>query len=208
MPFALYNNKINQPVTPSRESLTITVPGALDPNRRLYSNILKLAEKIKSINIILLGQKINTNEKSLSIYNKACDLPNVKTFENFIEENEFDEFLGQTDLLFNDIVPIYSGDGYIEKYGQTKDSGVTYLMIRKALPGIINSEYNHDIILKNSTLYFENYNHLEQLIQNLIKHPQLIEDLKINAYHNSLSFTPSSVTASYLKNFYSNITKT
>jgi hypothetical protein len=204
IPFSVYNNKLKDNSV-NNISLRVCIPGMVSQVRRDYFSVLNLLQKnidiyIGKIELDLLGG-IVPEEEGDEIIKQAERLTRngLKVYfykKSLVPIDEFDEQLTKADVILgnmNVIVNKYS------KYGQTKETGTTFTMVRTAKPGILPANYALIDELHSSTLVFNDYPHLDNILKDLIINKDKLSLLKSEALKNSQFFEPI-----YL---YNNITK-
>ena len=66
-------------------------------------------------------------------------------------------------------------------------------MLRAAKPGFLPREYNVSQEFHDCTLFFDSYDHLVALIQEIVDDPQKLEQLKTSAQKLSTSYLPENL---------------
>lgn len=151
--------------------ISIVYPGMVSKIRKNYDFFLKLANDYTECDFILLG-KINYDEGGEDILNKisSMKLKNVYYFDFYIDQKIYNSYMEQADILFSYINIDYNNAGYSEIYGQSKDSGVSYLMLEYCLPLLVNRGFNNFTELEDFTYLYDDYislkNQLEKLLNN------------------------------------------
>lgn len=195
IPFSVYNKNI-QDGSGENKCLRICIPGMVSQIRRDYLSVLELLEndvdlfKAK-IEIDLLGgiveyeegrkiieQALILNSKGVKIYYYDQPLVMISEFDRQLAKADF--ILGNMNVVLNK----YS------KYGKTKETGIPFSMIRAAKPGILPSGYALIDELKSSTLIYNNYAELKDILLSLVGNQEKIVRLKKEAQRNSLLFDP------------------
>ncbi|ACM92277.1 hypothetical protein NAMH_1658 [Nautilia profundicola AmH] len=204
MPFMLNNNMFFHKNTKIKK---IVYPGIISTTRKKYDNFFKLAQRYENIEFVLLGSPSNNpKEKSKEVINKIkkLNLNNVKYFQHYLSDEEYQQELKTASLIFSELRVEFFKEDYEEIYGETKDTGISYLMIKYSLPLIVNIEFKNLHVLDDSTLYFSStddlYQILEELLNNNTKYKKLLE----NAIKSSKLFTVDKV-AENLKGFFDEI---
>jgi hypothetical protein len=203
IPFSIYNS--SNCSKKENKLLTIALPGMVSKVRRDYLSIFEQIEKNEvfyreNISFILLGG-ISKLENGNEIIQKAEELnsrnQNLILFnKEFVNIDEFDAFLNKSDLILSNLhVKINSST----IYGETKESGVMFSMIKFAIPGISPLQYKIMKELETSILKFKDYDELTTILKDLIINPNKIEDLKNNAIKNSLNFAPEKIYNQIIK---------
>jgi len=193
-PFCLYT--LFEDLSESNTTLRLCIPGSVTNQRRNYSELFESLKRNLSaikfdITIDLLGyipkdQRFLIDEieslKSLGfaiIYNEA-----------FISTEEFDERLSHCDLILGNLKVQMN---VFRKYGETKETGVTFNMIKSGKPGILPGEYPVDEELKNICLFFDGYVDLCNLIKVLVADKQTVKTLKARAKDLVKNYQPENL---------------
>jgi hypothetical protein len=191
-PFAIYEGLLDGSATNSK--LRICIPGVITSERREYKLLFEtLLERIQNVKgkllIDLLGY-IPESEKSEmeSLIEKVQEAGiDVIYYQGFVFGKQFDDSLSQSDVLLNNQKVEKNTTG---KYGVTKESGMIFNMIKGAKVGIIPSDYQVSDEFKASTLSFDSYQELGDLIEKLANNPEVIKSLKDKAIILSEAYSP------------------
>jgi|GEM_PF-5508429 len=209
MPFMLFDKIRNSDYLDIKDSNVkkIIYPGIISATRKKYDTFLSLAEQFPEIEFVLLGSvSKNPVEASYSVIDKVkeLNLTNIRYFESYISEEEYNKELNEASFIFSELVTTFKKEDYEEVYGITKDTGISYLMIKNSLPLIVNKEFKNLKSLNSATLYFSNILEIQQYINEYnINTDSYIKLLK-KAEDNSKSFSIE-MTASSLKRFFNEI---
>lgn len=205
IPFSVFlkNNKDEE----HRSSLVkIVIPGYVSQVRRDYFSLLEMIEgDVKlfknKISFEFLGgiEEVGRGREIIRYAKRLIDQgANIILYEKErIPVTEFDNKLLNADIILGNMnirINKYS------VYGKTKDSGVIFTMIRCAKPGIIISGYEVIEELKTSSIIYDNYDELKEILVNLAGNPEKMRQLKNEAYKNSLKFEPSGLYRELEKN--------
>jgi hypothetical protein len=182
--------------------LRICVPGIVSQYRRNYLALLDLIEKhlegYKDDFILdFLGgvQPGNCMNYSGPVLEKAEELIK-KGFKiiihdtAFIPVEEYDRELALADIILGNMNVVLNSHS---QYGRTKETGLPFAMISAAKPGIFPVGYNVPEELITSTITYENYDHLGEIIADLINNRQRVTDLQKSALKNSVNFSPDRI---------------
>ncbi|HBY86120.1 MAG TPA: hypothetical protein DEO86_09615 [Colwellia sp.] len=147
------------------QALNIVYPGMVSKKRKCYKDFLMLAKKNPDITFTLLGRLI-IKEGGDEIEAEINDnnLKNVVYYKAFVEQEEFDKVMNSASALFSVVNVDYNHQGITEVYGETKDSGISYLMAEFAVPLIVNSDFCNFSCLNQGTFYFNNSVELDDII--------------------------------------------
>jgi hypothetical protein len=153
VPFSMKMKELKEECKVSNHT-TVVFPGSVDFNRKKYDLFIQLAEHNPKVTFYLLGKMACCNKgQSLINYIKNNNINNVIWFDDYLSQNEFDEVMLKANCLFTEIRVNYRN----EKYGISKDTGVSYLMTEYNLPLLINSEFNNFKFLNFATFHFKDF---------------------------------------------------
>jgi len=141
---------------------TFVIPGNIDLKRKRLdiirdATLLFNKYDLEKFRIILLGRPINKKDEEF-VKDWKKKLGNSLVYYNsFISDEEFDRVLKNADVIMG-VLNVNYKDKYGNKeiYGQTKDTGIEAHAIAYAKPLFVNSEYEVDKFLKNTTIKFMN----------------------------------------------------
>ncbi|MBC7653964.1 MAG: hypothetical protein H7098_05745 [Oligoflexus sp.] len=179
-PFSIHQP--NKDLSENNQTLRICIPGSVDNERRDYVgffNALKL-------NISFLNGKIAIDLLGYIPKSSQFLIPKVKELENlgiqffyqtnFLKADEYEQRLNTCDIILGNIKVNLNNQS---KYGETKETGVIFNMIKAAKPGVFPTGYTIPKHLKSICL---NYNgDVYPVLKNLIENPSLVKDLKEKA---------------------------
>lgn len=178
LPFSLKKSIVDRFY--KNKEFVVVYPGGINHLRKKYDNFIKLAILNPSDLFIVLGT-CSTNEIDINIYNDMKKYKNIKLYKSYIEINEFNDVMKKADVLFSDIVVDFNLSDMSEKYGITKDSGISYLMNEFTIPCILNKEFNNLHEMNSSSIYFSNENELinkYKKLKNVDYYNNLVKNLK------------------------------
>jgi hypothetical protein len=194
LPFSL---SLKEKKYPDIRNLTIVYPGIVSQQRKRYGNFLKAATLFPDIKFILLGKLLDDTD-FIADYIDVKKLDNVIYFPEYVEQEEFDLYMNECNLLFSDINVKY-GD---EIYGQSKDSGVSYLMAEYCIPLLVNKDFNNLYHLHPNTLYFDDFDDIIQVIDSFSVMSQSKYDIIISNIDNARLKTNTDKLASNIRLFF------
>jgi hypothetical protein len=202
VPFSVFNRPSEIKEHDSKKPLRICVPGILSQYRRNYLGLLDIAERElapykDSFILDLLGgvQPDNILNDSGPILARTEEL-NRAGFNiivhnvRFIPPEEYDRELSLCDIILgnmNVVLTKYS------QYGKTKETGITFAMIKSGKPGIIPDAYPVPDELESGTLFYHTSEDLGAILSELIMNRELITELQNKALQNSELFSPDMV---------------
>lgn len=142
--FAVHENQIYRPS--SSEVLVITIPGIISEKSRDYEVVLSAFEKFKparKIELVLLGGSKAKYGRSVVSRFLALQSPTfeVRTYSKFVEQEEFDEVLQQSDMLLLPIAKYMKVSIFREINGFTCVSGNINDMLRYGIPALLPAYY-------------------------------------------------------------------
>jgi hypothetical protein len=196
IPFSVYDPTLKDE-SKNNTSLRICLPGMVSEFRRDYYSIIKiLLENItdfrNKIEIVLLGfiSKKEFGFRVIKEFQKLIDEGLTVAYfdQDFIPIDIYDHELSKADIILGNIRT--SIDAY-SKYGKTKETGIPFTMIRAGKPGILPAEYNFIKEIESSTIQFENYEELKDILIDLVNNKDKLILLKEEALKNSLKFEPA-----------------
>jgi hypothetical protein len=171
-PFAIYEHMRDN--STANTKIRVCVPGIVSNGRRdydsLFSVLLANADKLKGkLTVDLLGF---IPKEELALVDKIKELQNhgidMIYYLEFVFGEKYDRPLSQADIILGNL---RVSKNSAQKYGQTKESGTVYNMVRGAKPGLLPLQYPLDEEFHASSLLFEDYDHLGKLIVNLVENP-------------------------------------
>jgi hypothetical protein len=194
-PFAIYEGMDDTAVPGQR--LRICIPGVITQARRDYLGLFQhLQENAHQLHdrvcLHLLGY-VTDREKpvmDVAIANLIDAGYQVLYHDTFVYGQEFDAAMATCDLLLNNQV---ISKNTTEVYGQTKESGMIFNMLRAAKPGLLPRQYNMATEFDDSTVFFDDYAHLVEIIQTLLADRPALGDLKAAAKALSVGYLPQNL---------------
>ncbi|WP_298352385.1 hypothetical protein [Runella sp.] len=189
-PFALRedlpDNSLNSP-------LRICVPGSVTIQRRDYLGLLHMIE----VNLAAWKERVIwdflgfVSEDSLSLipHFEKISRAGVKIlyYTHFISGPAFDIHLSKADILLGNV---HLQLNPTQRYGQTKESGVIFNMIKSGKPCLLPKGYDVDEDLKSAFLFYEDYSQLSEYITEFIVNSQKLSFLKQDVVKVTTKFTP------------------
>jgi hypothetical protein len=110
--------------------------------------------------------------------------------EGFIDSHEFDQRLSKCDIILGNLKVQMN---VFRKYGETKETGILFNIIKSGKPGILPYEYPIDEELTDICLFFKNYTELGALILRMIDHPEIIANLKAKSRLAVKQYSPENL---------------
>ncbi|MEP6597432.1 MAG: hypothetical protein ABJA71_15875, partial [Ginsengibacter sp.] len=192
--FAIYEYMTDNSMINSK--LRICVPGIVSNIRRDYDSLFKTllsnAEKLKGkLTVDLLGyiheEELHFVDTIKALQNNGIDMV---YYLGFVFGEKYDRSLSQADIILGNLRVEKNS---AQKYGQTKESGTVYNMVRGAKPGLLPQNYPLDEEFHTSSLLFKDYDDLGKIILELASDSAKIDFLKQQAKNNSEQFSPASL---------------
>ncbi len=176
--------------------LRFCIPGSVDSQRRNYTELFQalntqLSTIKKDITIDLLGY-IPVDQRFLveeikSLISSGFD---INYYEGFIDTSEFDRQLAMADIILGNLKVQVN---VFRKYGETKETGVTFNIIKSGKPGILPDGYPVDEELKDACMFFTDYDNLGKLILKLNADRDLVDLLKKKAREIVKQYQPENL---------------
>lgn len=194
-PFAIYEGMEN--CSASNQMLRVCIPGVISQAKRDYLGLFDVLKQSSDslrdrIYLHLLGYVTEREKERMesAISDLVSSGYKVYYHESFVYGKEFDEALASCDLLLNNQ---FISKNNTEVYGQTKESGMIFNMLRAAKPGLLPRQYKVSSEFHNSALFFDDYEHLVKILEKLSSDPQLLNQLKTSAEELSFSYLPANL---------------
>ncbi|WP_036477057.1 hypothetical protein [Myxosarcina sp. GI1] len=194
-PFAIYEGMEDR--SQENERLKICIPGVISQAKRDYLSLFEALQQNSEtlrdrIFLHLLGY-ITEREKpemKAAISNLVDSGYQVYYHDSFVYGKEFDASIANCDLLLNNQ---FISKNNTEVYGQTKESGMIFNMLRAAKPGMLPREYNVSSEFHDSSLFFDDYYHFVKIVSQVLDDTQLLDRLKASAKKLSVSYLPDNL---------------
>lgn len=192
LPFSYFEKKERKEKRKEKK-LKIVIPGGFETRRRDYKLVYEAIKHCdENIEVTILGKLIDIN--SVNLFNKFKVLNNVKTFDNFIDELEFDKIMSESDIILGPTMEnIEFEKGVKERYGITKETGFTFAQITYGKPGLTPNYIEIMEELKSSTLTYKTSEELFKIIVELENDKKKILHLKDQALKNSKNYTKDKI---------------
>jgi hypothetical protein len=121
--------------------------------------------------------------------------------DSFVYGQEFDAAIASCDLLLNNQ---FISKNNTEVYGQTKESGMIFNMLRAAKPGLLPRQYNVSLEFHDSSIFFDDYENLMEVIEMLLADRQRLDNLKESAKRLSDRYLPDNLYPRLVPNMTNN----
>jgi len=186
-------------ITDKKETIDFVIPGVVSRTRRNYEPVIKAFNKLskehENIRLILLGQ----NKDNIEAEHLIGEEEKIITFDKRISTTEYNEYLRNSDFI---IIPnfflTHSVNTTDEFYGFSKSPAINEV-IKWRKPLFVPEYFPIDIRLKLSTLKYDSVNNLESQMSTLLKHPNIIKEIKKEALRNTEPFLLENIRKSVYK---------
>jgi len=208
LPFSIYEpseeRKENAYLNSDNEILKVVIPGMVSELRRENLKFLDALEILPkeyrdkiSINFLGAPGKEKADKYSEILF-KVLDLKNkgfnIVLHNNFIPIQKYKKQIDEADLILGNIL-VKCGK---ERYNESKDTGITHLMVSHSKIGLLPRVMKSIEELKSSTILFNDYLNLVEILKSLINNNERLNRLKDSARINSLKFTLDKVSKDVL----------
>lgn len=162
-------------------SLSIVVPGTIS-TRRKYERLLLAAQDEalqNKVSFTFLGRPEDDYGRNVIAKVRELGLDNVRVFEDFIPDEEYQRYLQEADFILSDFEVDYTTRyGQTEVYGLTKETGVSFILLAFAKPGILPADFVGMAELEGQVLRFTDYTSLRRLLLEAWADRSIIERLQ------------------------------
>jgi hypothetical protein len=156
----------------SKRRLKLVVPGTVG-SRRKYDYVFKLMDDADTkhlIEFVLLGAPEDDYGKSIIRKVAEGKYVNIKTFDRFISESEYDTYMSEADYIFSDFdVKYLTAYGQSETYGISKETGVSFLIASYEKLAILPENFKVMEELQSQVMSFYDFDSLKKIIVDLSK---------------------------------------
>jgi hypothetical protein len=200
LPYQVYLPQTNKQNLNSSKKFKIIIPGTVDAKRRNYSLVLEIVEYFsnrKDIQFVLLGKPVGAGSDDLILkFKKYKDT--VVCFHDFVDEDEFEKQMLTADIILGPLNKYFKTVDAIEEYGVSKETGITFAIIRYALPGIFPKELTIMDEISSAVKFYNNSSELNSIITELSTNKDRLQELKKNALENSKKFEPQKIKKDFM----------
>lgn len=198
-----YSVNENIKVTHSEnDKTTIVIPGIIEKGRKDYDMVIDAfcsLDKLK-YKLVLLGKPKSTYgleiiEKCKKIENEGFD---VKYFDDYVKQEDFEVFMNMSDVVLAPISINTSYGGIEEKYGQSKETGAVFDIIRYVKPGIIPKELTTSKDIESACLLYTGKEELSNALKK-INDKNVIRQLRFNALRVSENYYYKNVARRFIE---------
>lgn len=195
LPYRVCDMSVERLNHPGKDQFRIVIPGSVDVKRRDYSFVLNIVERLRClphVQFVLLGRPYGA--ESIALVDKFEQMNgSVVCYREFIDEQEFEHQMQITDIVWGPLTRYYTGNDAVEEYGISKETGVSFAMIRYALPGLFPSDVTVMDEIKTGVRFYSNADELVSIITDLSTRKESLQLLQENARANALKYTPDTV---------------
>lgn len=191
MPFSLYLGR--EVIKPNKSTLEVLVTGQIVERARDYFALLNAFESLwlrgySKIRLTVLSYPIT--DYGYSIIEEMQRLESkgypIKFFTKWIPELEFIENTSKAQFIIAPILKDY--------YNQGELTSVHVESVRMGIPAIYPDWYKPDPNIISSSIYFKNYNELENILIRLVENPKQIESISYLAVQNAKHYSLANVS--------------
>ena len=194
LPFTLFDlDKRLHSKKKKDEKIRLTVPGAIEKQRRDYNVLVDVFKSLfqqydKQLSLILLGRPVGAyGERILKQFKEIKENKfDITIFEEYIPEETYDQMLMESDVILAPLKVKTHGLGTIEEiYGMTKGASAPFEALQYAKPLIVPAEFDILDELKSSTMQYTTSAELQTIITKLLSDKKMLIDLQRKAQTNS-----------------------
>ncbi|HEX2935862.1 MAG TPA: hypothetical protein VHO72_10955 [Bacteroidales bacterium] len=200
LPYRVFDPQLSDLNPLQHNDFRIVIPGSVDIKRRDYFFVREIAERLKDlthIRFVLLGKPYG--DEAAALVSKLEQLKDtVLCYREFIDESEFERQMQQADIVWGPLTRYYAAHDAVEEYGVSKETGVSFAMIRYALPGLFPSDVSVMDEINSGTTFYSNADEFISIIMDLSARKDGLLQLKKNAQANALQFHPDAVRSKFM----------
>jgi hypothetical protein len=183
------------------KKFNVVIPGSVDLRRRDYVTVLqtiKTLSYLKHIRFVLLGAP--SGEGADEMMNEFEKFPEtVICFRKFVDDREYEKHMLDANLILGPLYKFFDTNEATEEYGISKETGITFAIIRYALPGIFSSQVKVMDEIRSGVMFYDDSSHLAATITQLSTDNERYLQLKQQAHLNSKKFEAARVKEVFLK---------
>lgn len=198
-PFDEYNTdeKLTRHQMGGNKKIVITIPGTVSENRRNYTDLIKTLHQYYSAHndsriIFKFLGKVTENHshilKGINDINNAFG-ERITFWRSYIPSEEFKMELQRSDYIMSNINLEIEVRGITEKYGISKESGISFILLKFAKPGIVPGEQLSEKWLKGQQLSFNKYSDLIDILSKIDNGEIKASDIAEGAVENQKKFS-------------------
>jgi len=187
VPFGLSAKCCNVIKSEDDERLFIVVPGTVS-SRRKYEWILGVLDDYtfeSKVYFALLGKPGDEYGNRIIKYIKEREYSNISIFESYIPENVYNKYMNKADFILSDFDLDYKTlYGQIETYGETKETGVSFLLLSYEKPGLLPEGFQYMEELNTQIASFDSLESLKKILSEFSSKRDMIYKLGEKAVSN------------------------
>lgn len=173
LPFNDAKGVINFPNKSTEAPITFTIPGTVNTERRNYKIFLKVFLRILEkhpqykFNLNLLGKIVKIDEEVQVLIDrfKKTNSQTLNVWNDYIDDKTYENELLNTNFLIGNINVEYTENNVKEIYGQSKETGVLFLMLKYKITTLLPDEYSYSKFYEGLII---NYDNTEENLYNTI----------------------------------------
>lgn len=156
------------------KSFTLVLPGGINQSTRDHQYLFKWLKTAKlniEVKLIFLGRSmsISIQETDFLISQLKNNLIRPYYFDYYVDQNTYDAWMKEADLVLSDVREEIYYTNYIEKYGITKVSGSIHDAIRFKKPLLIPAHYPILNFWKSFISTYQDYNEFINILESFIQ---------------------------------------
>ncbi|HEX3010209.1 MAG TPA: hypothetical protein VHO90_21610, partial [Bacteroidales bacterium] len=186
------------------KSFHVVIPGSVDLRRRDYTIVLqtiRALSHLKHIRFVLLGAP--SGKDANEMMNELEKFPETVTcFRKFVDDSKYEKLMSGANLVLGPLYKFFDTNEATEEYGISKETGITFAIIRYALPGIFSSQVTVMDEIKSGVLFYNDASHLAEIITDLSADKEKYLLLKQQAHLNSKKFEAARVKEVFLRELF------
>jgi hypothetical protein len=164
IPFSDSENEIFIQNKNSETPIKFTIPGTVNTERRNYKIFLKVFIDILENNpgyklkLCFLGRivKIDEEVKELIKRLKEINPKAIDLWTEYIDDETYHDEILSSNFLIGNINIEYTENNIKEIYGQSKETGVLFLMLKYKIPTLFPKEYSYSKLYKGHIISYTN----------------------------------------------------
>jgi hypothetical protein len=164
IPFSDSENEIFIQNKNSEAPIKFTIPGTVNTERRNYKIFLKVFIDILENNpeyklkLCFLGRVVKMDEEVQGLIKRLKEI-NPKAIDlwtEYIDDETYHDEVLSSNFLIGNINIEYTENNIKEIYGQSKETGVLFLMLKYKIPTLFPKEYSYSKLYKGHIISYTN----------------------------------------------------
>lgn len=185
----------------NNDKLIIVVPGSVSMVRN-YDIIMDIIKDdllfSDNIMFVFLGTAKDQYGKKIIGDAKKYE-KNVVVFDQYLSQCEFDNWIKKSDLLMVNVSDtVFTEEGYCERYGISKETGVVSLAIKYAKPLIVSDVYKIPKEVSGQCVFYKSKADLEEILKGIANERHRVKDLSKEALKNNKRISLSEIKKNLL----------